>query len=419
MNTQNYDRISSTASRILFYITLISYFIANTAKYSSLRYSVSNYTVLPKRLLWVCCGVAIFNILFLCRYHWRHLIFVLLLLGLTGYIYYNTKYQDYLPIQSTAILFSGRHANWKTIVKLSFAAWFLITSITFALNCLGVTPTLETYRNGRLRYNLGFAHPNGVGLYLLCFVFLWILLRYEKLKFYEYLIWILLAAFAWIYPNSRTGTFSLLLLCFVTLFFKICGNALLESGIFRWLCIFSFPLMGAFSYFASYFYKASDALYVKIDNIGFTGRLSLANYMQQLYSILPFGQKLKLIGSVRAAQKGIPAQILDNFYVRVLLNDGAVLFIIFLAVMMFLTYKAIQRRDFGTLIVILISSVYCIYEFHHTELMYNICLLQTVFLLFDPVSPLVPEGQDSGRGRHRQHRRQHRHRIRENETDID
>lgn len=391
MNHSNDNGILSTISRILFYITLLAYFIINTAKYSSMRYSIENYNPMLRQLLWICCGVALFNVIFLCRYNWKHFLLIVLCLGLFGYVYYQTECQDYLLIQSAAVLFSGRHANWNTIVKFSFWAWILVTLTTFALNFAGIAPTLEVYRGEKLRYNLGLAHPNGVGLYMICFVFLWVLLRFKKLKFYDYIAWIALALFTWFVPNSKTGTCSILLLCVVTFIIQMWGEKLLQFRIIQGLCICSFPIMGIFSYFASYFYDAGNALYNQIDLTCFTTRLSLAHYMIQTYPVTLFGQKLQLIGSVKAAMKGVPAQILDNFYVRVLLNDGVIVLIIIMAIMMFLTYKAIERKDYGTLIVILISSVYCIYEFHHTELMYNICLLQTVSLLFGPIFPLSDE----------------------------
>lgn len=381
------NEVGHVLSQVLFYLTLVVYLISRAACETSLRFEIDGFTKRMFLVMWICGGVALFNVVFLCKYSIRQVLGILVFCAFWVFVYYQTEQQEYGIGQSMMIVFSCREVEWNRLKKVLLGIWIMIIAVIVALNRTGVLPSLETYRGDRLRHTLGFSHPNVVGLYVFCFAVLWVMIRFKNIKFYDYMLMMILTAFAWFVPNSKTCTFSLMILIVVTFIFKNWGENFLKFKAVQILCLSAFPLMMAFSYFASKYYDPANATYVMIDQKLFTTRLSLAHAFYDAYPYTLFGQRLKLIGSIAAAKKGVQPYILDNFYVRLLMNDGIVPMILFLGVMVFVVYVAIREKDYGMLAVLLVLSVYCVYEFYQTKVSYNVCLFQLTYGLLKPLEP--------------------------------
>ncbi|MCD8010257.1 MAG: hypothetical protein LUF34_05615 [Lachnospiraceae bacterium] len=371
-------------SQMLFFLMYAGYLICRTVLFTTVRFE-NDKVRMTRHVLWMCFFVAVFIVVFLCRYTIWQMLVIALLTAVYVKIYWTTSKQEYLFLHSIMIVFAARETEWKTILKFTLVAFLALIGGTIFLSMTGEISTVEVYRGDRLRLSLGFPHPNSFAFYLLCVVLMWVLLRFEHLKFYDYIAWMAIAAFAWWGPNSKTTTFSVLLLIPLIWILKKWGNSLLKSRLVRSICLCIYPFMALFSFLGSYFYQADSVLYTKIDKILFTGRLGLAYEFLIKYPITMFGQRLKLVGSVVAAQKGTTAYILDNCYMRTLMNDGVIAFILMLAMFVFLVYRAIQMNDKGMLAVLMIMAVYSVYENYFNRVGFNILFFQLCFQLFRPV----------------------------------
>ncbi len=388
-------RKNETAARlsaVLFFLTYGAYLILMTARLTTSRSAPLLRAV--RYGLWICCLVSLLNILFLCRYTVRQILGILLFAAVGLIVWHQTRRQTYYFFQSMMIVFSARQVPWRQVLKFTFCLFIPLIVLPFVLERLGIFPVVLHYRGTTRRYTLGFSHPNNTGLYLMCFVILWLLLRYEKLKIPDYLAWLALAALAWFGPNSKTATAAILLLTAGALVFRRWGDRLIHCRPVQILCASSFILMGIFSVLASWFYNAESELYVWVDQVLFTGRLHLAQWYLNRYTPALFGQRIKLRGTVASSKTGSRSYILDNFYVRQLVASGVILTILILALFTWLVCRAIRTNDQAMLIVLVMLSFYCIYESYLTRLSCNVLLFQVVYQLFRPAP--TGEMQEAG-----------------------
>ncbi|MCD8054013.1 MAG: hypothetical protein LUF00_08205 [Lachnospiraceae bacterium] len=377
-------RMTPLVSQMMFFLMYAGYLVCRTMMLTTLRYE-SDYARGTRYVLWICFLVAVFIVVFLCKYTvWQVLVIALLTVVFLK-IYWVTSKQEYFFLQSIMIVFAARETKWTNILKFTLVAFLAFIGGIILLSLTGEISTVESYRGDKLRLSLGFSHPNSFAMYLLCVIFMWVLLRFEHLRIYDYVVWGAIAAFTWWGPNSKATTFSILLLMFLVWILKRWGTYLLKNNLVRGACLCMYPLMALFSFLGSYFYQKDNVLCTKVDKILFTGRLGYAHEFLLKYPITLFGQKIKLIGSLVAQQKGTTAYILDNFYMRTLINSGVIAFILMLVMFVFLTHRAIQMNDKGMLAVLMIMAVYSVYENYFNRVGFNILFFQLCFQLFRTV----------------------------------
>jgi len=369
-------------SRGLFYATFFIYLALRTLTYTAFRYEYSTHIF--NQLAWICCFIALLNAIFLCRYSFRQIAIILAFCAFYVFLYQHTQAGENIFLASMMIVFSARYVKWERLLKFSLVLYIVFIIGSAVAEQVELVPTLEFFRGDVRRYSFGFSHPNVFGGYVLFIVIVWLLIRYKKLKVFDYIGWLLIAAFMWIVPNSRACTFSILLICLFTFIFKRAGNKLLKCLPIKIICVSFYGIMAAFSVLASYFYDENNALYVQIDQSIFTTRLSCAHTFFIENPITWFGQKLQLIDVTKAAQKGVSSSILDNFYVRQLLGGGIIHFLIIFVMFTYLVYRAIKINDQGMLIALIVLMIYWVYEARGLNLVYNILLVQVVYQILDP-----------------------------------
>ncbi len=366
-------------SKGLFYLTFILYLIFTTAVDTSLRFENSSYLVIMRYGMWICFFVALLNVIFLCRYSFGQLLFILAFVLFYLLVWHQSGGSEYTFLQGMMIVLSCYHIAWGKLLNFTFILYIPLILVPALLQGIGILPLLEIFRGDQQRYSLGFSHPNALGSYCLCFIILWLLIRYEKLRWWDYIAWLAMAVFVWVVPNSRTSTFLILALIVLTMISKHWGFKLLKGKVVNVLCSSAFIIMAALSFFASCIYDSNNSIIVQIDHTLFTNRISWAHSFLQEYPITLFGQKLHLVGTVRAAMTGTQSAVLDNFYVHQLLSTGIISFFLIIALLTYLAYSATRKRDFAALIGLIVVAVYLVYENNGTELNYNFMLFYVVY----------------------------------------
>ncbi len=134
----------------------------------------------------------------------------------------------------------------------------------------------EVWSDGRVRFSVGYGHPNLLAVYLLALVVMYVCYKgIERLKVYDFVIIAAVFVFCDKVPVSRGSSIALVLL-FVGL-----AVAKLWPTLFRqkWVpfVVSVLPAAGfAVSYFAAKFYDPSNPIWEKLNNL-FTGRIFLAS----------------------------------------------------------------------------------------------------------------------------------------------
>ena len=112
-------------------------------------------------------------------------------------------------------IFLSKIVDFNTIVKIFFYVIVIAVITTVFLDIYEVLPQKSFGTRGKfVRYNLGFAHPNSLGLMLMLLGMLFVL-KVKKFTFDHLLVLVLLGIICVVVPNSYTSAYVLVMLAFV------------------------------------------------------------------------------------------------------------------------------------------------------------------------------------------------------------
>ena len=170
-------------------------------------------------------------------------------------------------------IFLSKIVDFNTIVKIFFYVIVIAVITTVFLDIYGVLPQKSFGTRGKfVRYNLGFAHPNSLGLMLMLLGMLFVL-KVKKLTFDHLLVPILLGIICVVVPNSYTSAYVLFMLAFVLCLiirFQNCNLTIANQRIlFVTLfvvfisIIVSVYFLSFSDYFKDYLHKLPETLHIR------------------------------------------------------------------------------------------------------------------------------------------------------------
>lgn len=361
------DRGLWHVSQAVFWLEFICFMICMTWHYTYHTTVSFLSSAQQRQVLEIVTVVAILNIVFLCGYSRRQLFEIAALLLLLAVSRYNSQYDDGYLLYSMAIALSCRRVQPTELIRRLFYIYLTIFWGVLFLYRMGIFSPLNSGEE-RYRMNLGFSHYNTLGMVIVCIITLWILLRYEKARWFDFAVWIGAAVFVWEVPNSRTATLCILLLS-IGIFFSRYFSFFHFRPI-KLVALSAFPVMAFFSFFSSYFYTPENSILFTLDEL-FSHRLNYGNKYLQKYPIPSFGQKIRRINPDAALKAGIPPEILDNGYLRILLQLGIITFTILIIIFIYIIYKAMRQKHYAIVIGLIVISFYNVSEFYMTSLFAN------------------------------------------------
>lgn len=106
-------------------------------------------------------------------------------------------------------LFLSKRINSTSVISIFFYVVAIATIITVFLDIYNILPQVSFGQRGKfVRYNLGFAHPNSLGLMLMLLGMLFIL-KVKYVRFEHLLVPVMLGLICIVVPNSLTPAFIL------------------------------------------------------------------------------------------------------------------------------------------------------------------------------------------------------------------
>ena len=106
-------------------------------------------------------------------------------------------------------LFLSKRINSTSVISIFFYVIAIATIITVFLDIYNILPQVSFGQRGKfVRYNLGFAHPNSLGLMLMLLGMLFIL-KVKYVRFEHLLVPVMLGLICIVVPNSLTPAFIL------------------------------------------------------------------------------------------------------------------------------------------------------------------------------------------------------------------
>lgn len=205
---------NSTALSIATYIAItvfLSLYAIERTTFSSV-YNFSYFSSVTKILRYFIFSIGLFGCFL---YESKLKIVLCTVFFIVSYITHKLSGSYFLFDLFFIPIFLSKIVDFNTIVKIFFYVIVIAVITTVLLDLYGVLPQKSFgTRDKFVRYNLGFAHPNSLGLMLMLLGMLFVL-KVKKLTFDHLLIPILLGIICVVVPNSYTSAYVLFMLAFV------------------------------------------------------------------------------------------------------------------------------------------------------------------------------------------------------------
>ena len=246
-------------------------------------------------------------------------------------------------------IFLSKIVDFNTIVKIFFYVIVFAVITAVILDIYEVLPQKSFGTRGKfVRYNLGFAHPNSLGLMLMLLGMLFVL-KVKKLTFDHLLVLVLLGIICVVVPNSYTSAYVLFMLAFVLCLIISTQRILFVTLIVIFISIIVSVYFLSFSdYFKDYLHKLPETLHIRF-------RFGAEAYIK--YGLSIFGQPY----SPKDTYPGYFIVDSTLFYLPVFI--GIVPSIIYMLLVSRAVWLSVKCNNFVLLVVQFLIFIYSISEY--------------------------------------------------------
>jgi len=255
-------------------------------------------------------------------------------------------------------IFLSKIVDFNTIVKIFFYVIVIAVITTVFLDIYEVLPQTSFGRRGKfVRYNLGFAHPNSLGLMLMLLGMLFVL-KVKKLTFDHLLVLVLLGIICVVVPNSYTSAYVLFMLAFVLCLiirFQNCNLTIATQRILFVTLIVIFISIIVSVYFLSFSDYFKDYLHKLPETLHCRFRFGAEAYIK--YGLSIFGQPY----SPKDTYPGYFIVDSTLFYLPVFI--GIVPSIIYMLLVSRAVWLSVKYNNFVLLVVQFLIFIYSISEY--------------------------------------------------------
>jgi len=255
-------------------------------------------------------------------------------------------------------IFLSKIVDFNTIVKIFFYVIVIAVITTVFLDIYEVLPQKSFGTRGKfVRYNLGFAHPNSLGLMLMLLGMLFVL-KVKKFTFDHLLVLVLLGIICVVVPNSYTSAYVLFMLAFVLCLiirFQNCNLTIATQRILFVTLIVIFISIIVSVYFLSFSDYFKDYLHKLPETLHCRFRFGAEAYIK--YGLSIFGQPYY----PKDTYPGFFIVDSTLFYLPVFI--GIVPSIIYMLLVSRAVWMSVKYNNFVLLVVQFLIFIYSISEY--------------------------------------------------------
>lgn len=367
-------KIKTDYRHILFTATyLLCLFTSIIFDYSTFGNSRGEDTII--KIIYINAAVLTVIKLLMDRFYSVRLFLIMVFIGCMFLIVYiNSRYNHLLYMM---IIFLGLHYidDLNDFFKIDFTAKCILINLVIFSSLVGIIENYVTYRTGttELRYSLGFNHPNTLAGFILSLVLEDSYIRKRRVNIsYCIIIWFI----AWIVhkiTGNRTAVFLMLIYPVLLGAIEKISAGKKISKIMAFILMMSYPTITVFSCLTMQ-YCRSNIWLQQIDT--FLGnRFINARKIYMLDGISLLGQHVQLVSVKEARALHTSIALLDEAYLRVLIQAGPLVISIIAVLYMTCTRIAISNQDRILLLVIEVFLVFGLSESGFNNVFMNFTLL--------------------------------------------
>ena len=283
----------------------------------------------------------------------------------------------------------ARNVNFKRIIKIYLYIGLLLLAFVVLSAMAGLIRNLVYRRDmtNIVRQSFGIAYPTDFAAHVLYLILAYAYLKFGKIKWYDYVIFLVAAGFLVKFSDARLSAYAIILAIPVL---WIGQRAQKDHLLSRFIASFywAVPIVSAYLVIiASYFIRQSNHLLNKINNAS-SGRLYLGHEAISKYGFSMFGKQIVEHGwgganGLKMSQSS-PSNyfFVDSSFLRMTILYGIIMAIIILLAMTKISWDSFQKESFALASIIVIVSVSAMVEQRLLDLAYDpflIALLANVY----------------------------------------
>ena len=296
------------------------------------------------------------------QYARSHVILILALLT-TMLIFIRTR--ERLPLILVVIIWACSFYDFKKIAKTYLYASALLMMLAWMLSITGKIANIWVWREGKLRYSIGYVYPLETMSHFLFMILAYIYIVGKKFKAKDFLVINMISILLYYITEAR-ASFALIFLSSLAAFLyaKINMEKLLKV-IFPWIGYLLLAVCVLFSLGGGIAYSESSSLLVKIDSV-ISHRFEMMRNAFTNYGFSLFCKKIEWVGygglNDAIVETAGRYNFVDCAYAKMLLDYGIIFSILVLIGYAVIYYTASKAQDYALIIAISVVLVISVME---------------------------------------------------------
>lgn len=277
-----------------------------------------------------------------------------------------------------AYILSSKGIKFEEILRTYIGTISIELIFTIVCSLVGIVPNLAFGKHsGGISFALGSVYTTNFCAHIFYIVLAYATLKHFDFRFFEKIVVFLVGSFVLFFESARLDGFLIYGILLIAIYPKLVK---IPSKIRLWILIIVEMLIMLSMLFLSYIYTPTNSILVNLDKL-LTNRLFEGWQAFTKYTLMPFGQSIKMLGMGGESQA---SQFLNNYfyidssYVQIAFLSGIVSFIIVVIVTIIHSvhlYKSKMNVLIISLVLVLISSMI---DDLFLNISYNIFLLSVL-----------------------------------------
>ena len=283
---------------------------------------------------------------------------------------------DYNMYYYSFYIFGEKDIDLKKILRWYLVIISLSVAITTIIAILHIIPTLSVGRSNSavLRLSMGAIYPSDLAARIFYLMLGYIVIKKFSLSLPEYISLISITITTYVVTDTKLDLILMIMLVLSAIFYKYISKILdYTNNIVLNLTIILFIFINLF---LAYIYNPNNFIFKILDK-ALTGRLYFGHVGFKDYNVTLYGQYVYQNGWGGIHKAVTNYFYIDSSWVRVLLMQGAIVYLFILWLVVRNTNNFLLNKKYGLLIALLFVVISSAIDQHLLELSYNFMFLAT------------------------------------------
>ena len=313
--------------KIAYTLLLIEYYVK---KVPTLTAIIKHFKLIAIIILLFCC------IIQSKKYNIKTIITIYMLIIINALVCFTSN--DTTILLLFLIILSLKNIDLIKLLKFDISLKIMIIILLYILSKFGMTNEGIFFRDGIMRYAFGFTQPNTFGDIVASVIIEYIYINQNRMNIIKSICILSISLLVSHYSDSRTSLVISLIIILCCIFKDTLINKIIYKKPMKFIIENSWIIFTLITILFTILYQNNNSFGIWI-NDALSNRIKYIIRFLNNYNIKLFGNKLVFVYSLTARTTGLTYAVLDNAYIRMILQYGISTYLI----MYYYTKKLIQQ----------------------------------------------------------------------------